>query len=146
MTPRERLALAVGVPGVLWVAVQGAILVGAAAGWRPLQPTAPVTLAELVVLGDHAGVVAAVQGGGDPNQASSIRQGIPLGPAATVTPLMAAVSTNQIPMIARLLSLGAVVHSSNYSDLVCHARRMNAATLIAHVEGLLPERPAVSCN
>jgi hypothetical protein len=146
MTSPQRLAVALALPGLLWAVAQGAMLLGGALGWRPFQPTAPVSVAELVVLGDHAGVVGAIRSGADPNAPSAIRSGLPLGPTEAVTPLEAAVSTNQVPMVARLRTLGAVVHSGNYSALVCQARRMGAPKLAAYVEGLIPERPAVACD
>lgn len=145
MRRAARLETAVAGPGLAWVALQAVLLVGWAIGLRPFEATPPTTLAEMVALGDHASVVGAVRGGADPNQPSSIRAGLPLGPTEAITPIQTAVSTNQPGLLARLRDLGAVVHSQNYPELVCRARGMGSTELAAYVEGLLADQRPVSC-
>ena len=100
-----RLGLYCGAPALLLTGTLIVLMGIGAAGVRPFQPLEPLTLAELVAVGDRAGIIRTVRLGVNPNDPSPVRAGI-LGSRLDPTePLEIAIIADQIDAL-RLLEIG----------------------------------------
>jgi len=116
-----------------------------AAGVRPFQPREPLTLAELVAVGDRAGIIRTVRLGVNPNDPSPVRAGILGNRLDPTEPLEIALIANQVDALRLLVELGAVVHRGNYGKLWCLARQSQNVDARAAVEAALPDGPPAQC-
>ena len=146
MSHETALGLYCGAPALL---LSGALIVlmgVGAAGVRPFQPLEPLTLAELIAVGDRAGIIRTVRLGVNPNDPSPVRAGI-LGSRLDPTePLEIAIIADQVGALRLLVELGAVVHRGNYRKLWCLAQQGQNADARAAVEAALPGSPPVQCS
>jgi hypothetical protein len=140
------LGLYCGAPALL-LSVALIVLMGVgAAGVRPFQPLEPLTLAELIAVGDRAGIIRTVRLGVNPNDPSPVRAGI-LGSRLDPTePLEIAIIANQIDALRLLVELGAVVHRGNFGKLWCLARQGQNTDAMTAVAAALPDGPPVQCS
>ena len=146
MSRETALGLYCGAPALLLSGVLIALMGIGAADIRPFQPLEPLTLAELVAVGDRAGIIRTVSLGVNPNDPSPVRAGI-LGSRLDPTePLEIAIIANQIDALRVLIELGAVVYRGNYGTLWCLARQGQNADALAAVEAALPDGPPVQCG
>jgi hypothetical protein len=146
VTRATRLGLWCGAPALLLTGALIVVMAIAANGGGLFQPREPLTLAELVAVGDRAGVLRTVGLGVNPNDPSPVRAGILGSRLDPTAPLEIAIIANQVEALRLLVQLGAVVHRGNYGTLVCLARQSRNTDAIASVEAALPDAPPAQCS
>ena len=146
MSRETTLGLYCGAPALLLTGALIVLMVVGAAGVRPFQPLEPLTLAELIAVGDRPGIIRTVRLGVNPNDPSPVRAGLLGSRLDPTAPLEIAIIANQIDALRLLVELGAVVHRGNYGTLLCLARQNRGTAAIAAVEAALPDGPPVQCS
>lgn len=146
MSRDTTLGLYGGGPALLLTGVLVVLMVVAAAGGRPFPPREPLTLAELIAVGDRAGIIRTVRLGENPNDASPVRVGVLGNRLDPTAPLEVAIIANQVDALRLLLDLGAIVHAGNYRRLWCLARQSRNTDVITAVEAALPDAPPTQCQ
>ncbi len=146
MSRETAFGLCCGAPALLLTGVLIVLMGVGAAGVRPFQPLEPLSLAELIAVGDRAGIIRTVRLGVNPNDPSPVRAGILGSRLDPTAPLEIAIIANQVDALRLLVELGAVVHWGNYGTLWCLARQGRNADALAAVEAALPAGPPVQCG
>lgn len=144
--PPVVLDIALAAPAVLWLAVAAAVLVAVLAGFRALAAPADLTLPEAAALRDQAEVLRLIGRGADPNAAASIRRGMLRGNEVRMTPLEAAVEARHLEVVQLLVRHGADVDAANVPVLLCLARSVRAAEIVAFLERQQPSHGPPRCE
>ena len=140
-SPRQTLALAVGVPGLLWVVCCAVWMLAAAAGF----PRGTMTLPEAAVVASHADAAKLLQGGADPNAPARVRAGLVRMRESTMTPLEAATGAIRTGPVQMLIDRGATIDDRNYAVLWCGSIARGNQDMRRFLEARRPNRSPIDC-
>jgi hypothetical protein len=112
---------ALALPGCLMAAASVVALTLALFGRHPMWPHEPLNLAEAAGVRGEAEVVRLIELGQDPNVRHVVRPGLRFGHPTSLTPLEAAVANDDPEVVRRLLAMGAMMDSAQWTYLRCIA-------------------------
>ena len=112
---------ALALPGCLMAAASVVALTLALFGRHPMWPHESLNLAEAAGVRGEAEVVRLIELGQDPNVRYVVRSGLRFGHPTSLTPLEAAVANDDPEVVRRLLAMGAMMDSAQWTHLRCIA-------------------------
>lgn len=143
-------AVILAAPGCLLAAAAAGVVILSAVDFHPLWPQ-PTNLAEAAAVRDEGEVVSLIQQGYDPNVRYAIRQGWLFDLPSRLTPLEAAVASDDGTMVGRLLANGAFIDGVLWTHLRCIAEgdevpptldRYRPAGALLRCDGVIPPWPS----
>lgn len=125
------MALALAAPGCLLAAASVIALALAAIDRHPLWPRESMNIAEAAAVRDEAEVVRLVERGEDFNVRYPVRPGLLFPPATQLTPIEAAIASDDPMVVQWLLQRGGPLDPERWTYLHCIAGGDEVSPLLA---------------
>jgi len=137
------IGVALAGPGCVLAAATAIALAMAAFDESPMWPHRSVNLAEAAGARDESELVRLIEEGVDPNARYPVRPGLIAGHTMQLTPLEAAVASDDPAMVTRLLAKGVAMDAALWAYLRCIAPGERVRSVLdAH----RPDDAALTCD